>query len=129
MLTDETGQRFLDPEAEASVRETEVQSKLTNRPPQQQLVDANGLPRKDLGLPTLNGEAVASLSTCHVNIHKSCNFHEALLMTAFAQEWKKPAPKHCQRKRAANQKEELPPDLRLQHLGVNMESVCDLLSM
>ena len=74
-------------------------------------------------MPTLNGEAVPSLSTCSTNLHASCDFHTAQRYLHYLSEWRHPAPKKCHR-RNFKPKEYPPPTT--DRLGINVERMCDL---
>lgn len=115
----ESGQQYLDAEMESSFR-TSLVKQQSNKA---QLLGADGLPRRDLGLPTLNGEKVASLSTCFTNMDRSCDFHTVQKYRIYRSEWVQPAPQHCEIKR---RKPAPPlPELHTDRLGVNMEPTCD----
>lgn len=79
--------------------------------------------------PMLNGEAVASLSTCSVNLEPSCNFHVAQRMQAYLQAWRNPAPPSCQprRRNTNNAGPDLPSEAAQydDRLGINMEPLCN----
>ena len=89
------------------------------------MIGPDGLPRRDIGLPTLNGEAVASLTTCNTNLNRTCDFHMAQKFQIYLQQWRSPAPAHCQRR---GRPVEPAPALFYDRLGVNMEPVCDSLT-
>lgn len=66
------------------------------------------------GLPSLRGERLASLSTCHVNLNPSCEIHLVPQYEAFLAEWRNPGPDHCRersrRRRSLLVVPELPAD-------------------
>ena len=89
------------------------------------LVGPDGLPRKDLGMPTLNGEAVASLTTCSVNLDASCDIHNATRYRRIMETWRNPAPRGCQPRRAPPP----PPAAAFaDRLAANMDPTCDALT-
>ena len=72
--------------------------------------------------PTINGEAVASLTTCSTNLHSSSEFQTASQFVRFMQEWRRSGPKSCRRK--ATKPEELM-GFVADRLGINGEHLCD----
>jgi hypothetical protein len=86
-------------------------------------VGKNGLPRRDVGLPMLNGEAVASLTSCSTNLHGSCDFHMAQKFQIYVDHWRHAAPPHCQQRKGVVRsaaKKQAPAEVFLDRLGVNM---------
>ena len=90
---------------------------------------AEGLPPVPLTLhqtmPTINGEAVPSLSTCSTNLHSSCDFLTTQKYLHYLYEWRHPAPKHCQ-PRGTTPASKIVPPLTPDRLGINIERNCDL---
>lgn len=82
--------------------------------------------------PTIDGDAVQSLTSCSINLHPSCDFHNAQKYQQYLHEWRHPAPKHCTGQAGSFHRPRtspaLPPAIApdlMQRLGVNMQPVCD----
>ena len=76
------------------------------------------------------GDILASLSSCHLNLHASCDFQNAQRWRIYHHHWRNPAPsgrcrgsKWSLRRRFAPPKE-IPPPVELDRLGVNIDDLC-----
>lgn len=73
----------------------------------------------------LQGEAVASLTTCHVNLNASCDFHNTQKYKTYIRDWQQPAPIHCSKQRKKNSNAAHSYAIHTDRLGANMDSVCN----
>ena len=76
------------------------------------------------------GDVLASLSSCHVNLHASCDFQNTELWRIYHDNWRHPAPPgRCRRQRGVLQPRwPRPPKplpvLRRDRLGVDVDDLC-----
>ena len=59
---------------------------------------------------------LAALSVCHVNIDTGCDFHVTQKLRQYMEDWKQPAPAHCQ----VNPKRPAPVPIHADRLGMKM---------
>lgn len=68
--------------------------------------------------------ALASLSTCHVNLHASCDFHAAEQAREYLEHWRHPAPLHCRRGAVASTPPVVGTRIDRGRLGVRVADLC-----
>lgn len=89
--------------------------------------------RQQSRIQVINGEHLASLTTCNTNLNPSCDFHVNQKYQTYRAHWAFPAPPQCGRTGVVRPVQDrcdtvdVPPEpqpLYLDRLGANMQPIC-----